>query len=134
MKKDLIFYYAIVALFFLVILFSVRYIVNTTRVFVGYEEAINPVEIKWEVDKVDSVLRVQEPVYLANNYYICKTQSQEYFSENDSIIVMELFSDSIVNKGSFLNLKPPYILWKNPKNDTLKVFKNERTLKFVKID
>ncbi|MBS7332572.1 MAG: hypothetical protein KIG88_03115 [Weeksellaceae bacterium] len=134
MKKDLLFYYAIVALFFVVILFSVRYIVNTTRVFVGYEESVNPVEIKWQVDESDSVLRIQEPLYLANNYYICKSQTIETFTKNDSVIVKELFSDSTVNKGSVLNLKPPYVVWKNPKNDTLKVFKNEKTLRFVKAD
>ena len=134
MKKDLLFYYTIVLLFFVIIIFSVRYIVNTTRVFVGYEESINPIEIKWEIDAADSVLRVQDPVYLANNYYICNSQSRHYFKEKDSILVDELFSDSIANRGSVLNLKPPYILWKNPKNDTLKVFKNDRTLKFVKID
>lgn len=133
MKKDLIIYYAIVASFFITIILSVRYIVNTTRVFVGYEESVNPVEIKWQVDEVDSVLRVQEPMYLANNYYICKTHDIKSFTKNDSVIVKELFSDSIANKGSVLNLKPPYILWKTAKNDTIKVFKNEKMLKFVKI-
>jgi hypothetical protein len=123
MKKGLIGYFSIVLLFFVSILFSVRYIVNTTRIYVGYEEAINPTEIFWNIDSSDSILRVQDPLYLTKDYYLCNSHLERF--KNDSVIMAELFKDSIPNKGSIINLKPPFVLWKNSQNDTIKIFKNE---------
>lgn len=130
MKNDRIIYYSIVVIFFLSILFSVRYVVNTTRIIIDYEQNINPTEIFWEVDKSDSTLRIQEPLYLSNNYYLSEKQKNAFYK--DSIIGSQLYADSLPNKGSILNLKPPFVLWKSAKNDTVKVYKNQRTLKFVK--
>jgi len=130
MKKGLIAYYGIVLFFFLIILFSVRYIVNTTRIFIGYEESINPVEIFWDIDDKDSILRVQDPLYMTKDYYLTKEHQNKI--KEDSALTAQLFHDSVPNKGSIMNLKPPFVLWKSPKNDTVKIFKNEKTLRFVK--
>lgn len=130
MKNERVAYYSIVAIFFLVILFSVRYIVNTTRILVDYEQQITPTEIFWEINKNDSTLRIKEPVYLTKSYYLSELQ-REAFKDNNEIY-QELYHDSVPNKGSILNLKPPFILWKNNKNDTIRVFKNLKTLKFIK--
>ena len=40
--------------------------------------------------------------------------------------------DSLTDKGCIMNVKPPYYIWKEAKNDTLKVFKHNVTLKFTK--
>ncbi|GGE88127.1 hypothetical protein GCM10010984_02310 [Chishuiella changwenlii] len=108
-----------------------RYIVNTTRVFVGYNDGFNPIYIKWSVDERDSTLRIKDPLYLRKGYYLADN-SESSLKEKDSILYADLFSDSlIVNKGSALNVKPPFYIWKEAKNDTLKFFKNGTTLKFV---
>lgn len=131
MKKELIFYYIGILVFFIVLIFSVRYIVNTTRVFVGYEDGFNPIQIKWDMDSRDSTLRVKDPMYLKDEYYLIHYTDQS-FLEKDSVLYAEMFDDSLTTKGNLLNIKPPYFLWKEAKNDTLKVFKNSITLKFTK--
>ncbi|RLZ11622.1 hypothetical protein [Faecalibacter macacae] len=131
MKKDLIFY-AFVALFFFVILFSVRYIVNVTRIFVDFEEKISPIEIFWEIDSNDSILRIKEPIYMSNNYFLCDKQRDKFTLNKDSVLLNEINNEFTENKGSILNLKPPYVLWKSAQNDTVKVFKNEKLLMFVR--
>lgn len=131
MNKNLLAYYSVVTLFFIAILFSVRYIVNTTRIAIDYESGINPVEISWDINAQDSILRVKEPIYITKEYYLIDSQKEKY--KSDSMITAQLFQDSIPNKGSILNLKPPFVLWKSAMNDTVKVFKNEKTLKFVKL-
>lgn len=130
MKNYRLAYYGVVALFFVAILFSVRYIVNTTRIAVDYESSINPVEIFWEINSQDSVLRVREPLYITKEYRLVDSQKEKFRA--DPIIGEQLYSDSVSNPGSILNLEPPFVMWKSAKNDTVKVFKNEKTLKFVK--
>jgi len=99
-------------------------------VVVDYENSISTTEIFWNIDSNDSILRITEPVYVTKHYYLIDLQKQKY--KDDSLIMAELYKDSVPNPGSVLNLKPPFILWKGEKNDTIKVFKNEKTLKFVK--
>lgn len=131
MKKELIFYYIGILVFFTILIFSIRHIVNTTRVFVGYEDGFNPIHIKWNLDPRDSTLRVKDPMYLRNEYYLVKNQDKLFLSK-DTILYAEMFDDSLETKGNVLNIHPPYFLWKEAKNDTLKVFKNNVTLKFTK--
>ena len=131
MKKELILYYIGILIFFTILIFSVRHIVNTTRIFVGYEDGFNPVNIKWNFDEKDSTLRVKDPIYVRNDYYLIDYKDKA-FLKKDTILYAELFEDSLAVKGNVLNLKPPYFLWKEAKNDTLKVFKHNVTLKFTK--
>ncbi|WP_334126632.1 hypothetical protein [Empedobacter brevis] len=131
MKKELIFYYISVLVFFTVLIFSVRHIVNTTRIFVSYEDGFNPIHIKWNFDPKDSTLRVKDPMYLKNEYYLIDYKDKS-FLKKDTVLYAELYDDSLTNKGNILNIQPPYFLWKEAKNDTLKVFKHSITLKFTK--
>ncbi len=129
----MIFYYIGVLVFFVVLIFSVRHLVNTTRIFVGYESGFNPVHVKWNFEKRDSTLRIKDPIYLRKDYYLIKYHDQS-FIEHDSLLYADLFSDSVVNKGNALNIEPPYFIWKEPKNDTLKIFQRNITLKFTRRD
>ncbi|MGV0922593.1 hypothetical protein [Empedobacter tilapiae] len=131
MKKELIFYYIGILVFFIVLIFSVRHIVNTTRIFVGYEDGFNPIHIQWNIDHKDSTLRVKDPMYLRNDYYLIDYDDKSIL-KNDTVLYAELFGDSLVSKGNALNVEPPYFLWKDAKNDTLKIFKHNITLKFTK--
>ena len=54
------------------------------------------------------------------------------FIKNDTILYADLMADSLTDKGCIMNVKPPYYIWKEAKNDTLKVFKHNVTLKFTK--
>lgn len=130
MKKGLILYYIGVFVFFTVLIFSVRYVVNTTRMFVSFETGFNPVLIKWDIDKSDSTLRIKEPIFLRKDYQLIKYDDNS-FIQNDSVLFADLESDSIPNKGNLLNIQPPYYIWKEANNDTLKVFKHGVTLKFT---
>ncbi|MBO6212448.1 hypothetical protein, partial [Algoriella sp.] len=131
MKKELIFYYIGVVVFFVALIFSVRHIVNTTRIFVSYEDGFNPIHVKWNMDDKDSTLRVKDPLYLKKDYYLIDYKDQS-FIKNDTVLYADLLSDSLNNKGCVLNIKPPYYIWKEQNNDTLKVFKHSITLKFTK--
>lgn len=131
MKKELILYYIGILVFFTVLIFSVRHVVNTTRIFVGNQDGFNPIYIKWSVDERDSTLRIKDPLYLKKGYYLADN-SDKFLKEKDPIIYEDLFNDSLVaDKGSALNVKPPFYIWKEANNDTLKFFKNGTTLKFV---
>lgn len=131
MKLSSIFYALSVFFIFILILFSVRYIVNTNKIYIDYEEKVDPVQIFWQMDLNDSSLRVKEPLYLKDKYFIAANQKHKLI--NDSIYINEINSDSISKPGSIMNIKPPYILWKDPKSDTIKVFKSNYTYKFVRI-
>jgi hypothetical protein len=130
MKINSVNYYLIVLVIFSGILFSVRYIVNTNRIIIGSEESINPVEIYWEVDDEDSILRLKDPLYVDKTFVLSKNQCEKF--KKDSLISSELFVDTVPNEGALINLKPPYVLWKSGMNDTIKVFKYGRSLNFVK--
>lgn len=134
MKKELILYYIGILVFFTVLIFSVRHIVNTTRIFVGYNDAFNPIYIKWSFDERDSTLRIKDPLYLKKGYYLADN-SEIFLKQKDSILHADLFNDSLslLDKGSALNVKPPFYIWKEANNDTLKFFKNGTTLKFVEL-
>ena len=130
MKLGSLFYAFSVISIFLFILFSVRYIVNSNKIYVDFEEKVDPVQIYWQMDSEDSILRIKEPLYLKDNYYLAENQKQKL--TKDSIYINEISHDSISISGSLMNIKPPYILWKDAKNDTIKVFKSEFTYKFVR--
>ncbi|MBO6213612.1 hypothetical protein, partial [Algoriella sp.] len=106
MKKELIFYYIGVVVFFVALIFSVRHIINTTRIFVSYEDGFNPIHIKWNMDDKDSTLRVKDPLYLKKDYYLINYKDQS-FIKNDTVLYADLLSDSLNNKGCVLNIKPP---------------------------
>ena len=99
MKKELIFYYIGVLVFFTVLIFSVRHIVNTTRIFVSYEDGFNPIHIKWNFDPKDSTLRVKDPMYLKNEYYLIDYKDRS-FLKKDTVLYAELYDDSLTNKGN----------------------------------
>ena len=130
MKWNITFYYITVCLFFVLILFSVRHIVNTNRVIISSEESINPTEIFWGMDEEDTLIRIKDPLYLPSTFYLCKGQVLKYKSDEE--LTSQLFGDSVVKKGSIINLRPPYVLWKSANNDTIKVYKDSKTLNFVK--
>jgi hypothetical protein len=130
MKKEMLFYYAVVVGFIIALLFSVRYLINTTRIFVNSEEGFTPVLVKWNLDEKDSTLRIKDPLYLKKDYYLIDYKNDS-FIKKDTVLYADLMEDSLVNKGSVLNIKPPYYIWKEAKNDTLKVFKHNVTLKFT---
>lgn len=130
MKWNITFYYITVCVFFVLILFSVRHIVNTNRVIVSTVESIHPTEIFWEKDEKDTLIRIKDPLYLPSSFYLCQAQADKYM--HDKELSAQLFGDSIAKKGSIINLKPPYVLWKSANNDTIKVYKDSKTLNFVK--
>ena len=78
MKKELIIYYLGVVIFFVALLFSVRHLVNTTRVFVGYEDSFSPTLIKWRLDEKDSTLRIKDPLYLKKDYYLIDYKNDKF--------------------------------------------------------
>ncbi len=131
MKKELLFYYVGVVVFLVVLLFSVRHLVNTTRIFVDNEDGFNPILVKWNLDEKDSTLRIKDPLYLKKDYFLIGYKNDS-FIKNDTVLYADLMSDSLVNKGCVLNVQPPYYIWKEAKNDTLKIFKQNVTLKFTK--
>lgn len=130
MRKDSVFYALCVCSIFLLILFSVRHIVNTNKIYVDYEEKVDPVQIFWAMDVSDSSLRLKEPLYIKDNYFIA--ENQIFKLKKDSIYINEINNDSIRKAGSLLNINPPYVLWKDAKSDTVKVFKSHYTYKFVR--
>ncbi|WP_068596873.1 hypothetical protein ACF3NR_07010 [Vaginella massiliensis] len=128
MRKESLLYWILVLSMLVGILFTVRYIVNHTRIYVNYEVGISPKVINWEMES-DSTIRIKEPIYLTKDYYLIPYKDDAFLKE-DADLYNELMNDS-VNKGSILNISSPYNIWKNPNNDTIHVYKNKKHLKFV---
>lgn len=112
------------------ILFSVRHVVNSNRIIIDSEEKIDPTSIYWTLEENDSLLRISDPLYLNKTFYLTKNHQEKF--KNDTAIQKELYAENIPNKGSLINLSPPFVVWKKGKNDTIMVVKDNKNLSFVK--
>ena len=98
----------------------VRFVLNSSKVFVDRSTAINPYFIEWGLER-DGSLRINEPYFLKTN---CQLISE---TKDPSLI------DTTIQKNAITVLREmekPYLIWKHADNDTIHVLKNNIQFKF----
>lgn len=120
-------YWIMVCAILVALIFMVRFVLNSSKVFVTEEMIINPLEIKWGLEK-DGSLRVNDPFYLNTN--VTLIQNSIDFYKNDSSREKEELLENIEEINYLKDVKHPYILWKNKNSDTIYLLKNNVYLSF----
>lgn len=124
------YYWIMVVTIFIALIFLVRYVLNSSKVFVDYETPINPYFIEWGLEP-DGSLRINEPYFLKTDYSLLKQDEEKIMM--DSSTVSTLHADS--NSGTYLrDVKKPYLLWKNANSDTIHVLKNNLLLNYKMVE
>src|SRR5690606_12852309 len=94
----------------------VRFVLNSSKVYVEKSTLINPYMIEWSLER-DGSLRINEPFYLKTDAKLIDDDLTDAF--NDSSLFTNNGSERILR-----NLKSPYLIWKNAESDTIHVLKN----------
>lgn len=109
------------------LVFMVRFVLNSSKVFITEEMIINPLEIKWGLER-DGSLRVNDPFYLDTKATLIKNSID--LVKNDSTLQLELLED-LENINHLKDVNHPYLLWKNKNSDTIHLLKNNTYLSFL---
>lgn len=116
-------YWITVFLIFIALIFMVKFVLNSSKVYVEKSTLINPFMIEWSLER-DGSLRINEPFYLKTDAKLIDDDLTDAFSD----------SSFFINNGSekiLKNLKSPYLIWKNAESDTIHVLKNNVAMHFL---
>lgn len=105
----------------------VHYVLDHSKVYVNKNTVIRPYLIEWTFED-DGTLKINEPFYLNTDAKLIDKDIEVV--KNDSLLNALLNSDA-ETAGSFIQLEPPYLIWKNAKSDTIHVMKNDISLNFL---
>lgn len=120
------YYWFMVILIFVALVFMVRLVLNSSKVFVDKSTVINPYFIEWTLER-DGSLRLNEPYFLNTSSVFIKEDLDKL--KLDSSIYIPLIEKSTT--GSTLkDVEKPYLIWKHAENDTIHVLKNNILLNF----
>jgi hypothetical protein len=120
------FYWVMVVTIFIALIFLVRFVLNSSKIYVDESTAINPFVIEWSLER-DGSLRINEPYYLDTRAKFIEQNLDKL--QVDSSIYVPLISDT-KTESSLADIKHPYLLWKNANSDTIHVLKNNIHLNF----
>jgi hypothetical protein len=111
---------------FIALIFLVRFVLNSSKIYVDESTVIHPYYIEWTLER-DGSLRINEPYFL---------DTKAKFIDQDVSHIQKdsaLFNSLIVNSqtgGTLEDLKKPYLIWKNAYSDTIHVLKNNIHMNF----
>lgn len=120
-------YWILVTAIFISLIFMVHYVLDHSKVYVNKNTVIRPYLIEWTFED-DGTLKINEPFYLNTDAKLIDKDIEVV--KNDSLLNALLNSDA-ETAGSFIQLEPPYLIWKNAKSDTIHVMKNDISLNFL---
>lgn len=121
------FYWLMVFAMFVALIFLVRFVLNSSKIYVDKSTVINPYYIEWSLEP-DNSLRINEPYYLKTDAKFIQEDLDKL--KLDTSIYNPLILHS--NTGSTLqDIEKPYLLWKKANSDTIQVVKNNILLKFL---
>lgn len=120
------FYWIMVLTIFVALIFLVRFVLNSSKIYVDKSTVIHPYFIEWDLER-DGSLRINEPYFLDTRATFIPKDLEKL--QLDSSIYTPLIENS--RDGSKLSdLTKPYLLWKNANSDTIHVLKNNIHLNF----
>lgn len=111
---------------FIALILMVRFVLNTSKIYVDKVMPINPYYIEWKVEK-DGLLRLNDPYYLQTKHKFIKQNLDKL--KLDTSIYNPLILRSKTG-GTLKDIEEPYLLWKKANNDTIYVLKNNILLNF----
>lgn len=98
---------------FVALVFMVRFVLNSSKVFVSKEIAIHPMQVEWGLER-DGSLRINEP----------------YFLKTDCELILEKPNSTNQDKQTLKDMENPYLIWKHAESDTIHVLKNNVLFQF----
>lgn len=120
------YYWLMVLTIFIALIFMVRFVLNSSKIFVDKDTTINPYYIEWGLER-DGSLRINEPYFLNTNCVFIQKDLDKL--ELDSSIYVPLVQEA--KFGSTLkDIEKPYLIWKHANSDTIHVLKNNILLNF----
>jgi len=120
------YYWLMVLLIFVALVFMVRFVLNSSKVFVDKSTVINPYLIEWPLER-DGSLRINEPYFLNTNSTFIQKDLDKL--KLDSSIYIPLIEES-TSGGTLRDVERPYLLWKHAGSDTIHILKNNILLNF----
>lgn len=112
---------------FISLIFLVRFVLNSSKIYVDNSTIIHPFYIEWSLER-DGSLRINDPYYL-------NTQSKFIVQDLDKLkLDSSLYNPLILHSqtgGSLKDVMHPYLIWKNANSDTIHVLKNNIHLNFL---
>ena len=111
---------------FIALIVMVRFVLDTSKIYVDKTIAINPYYINWKVES-DGLLRLNDPYYLQTKHKFIRENLDKL--KLDTSIYNPLILRSKTG-GTLIDIEQPYLLWKNANNDTIHVLKNNILLNF----
>lgn len=112
---------------FIALIFMVRFVLDSSRIYVDKTTLINPYYIEWNVDK-DMSLRLNDPYYIATAKHKFIRKDLDKLELDTSIYNPLLLRTK--TGGSLADIPQPYLIWKKANNDTVHVLKNNILLNF----
>ncbi len=112
------YYWIMVVSIFVALIFMVRFVLNSSKVFVSKDIAILPMQVEWGLER-DGSLRINEPYFLNTD---CELILEESDITSDSI--QSFISSKPDQKSTLKDMEKPYLLWKHAESDTIHVLKN----------
>ncbi|NLN34255.1 MAG: hypothetical protein GX159_11770 [Flavobacteriaceae bacterium] len=123
------YYWFMVVTIFIALIFMVRFVLNSSKVYVDRITPIYPHYIEWGLER-DASLRIKEPYFVKTNPVFIRKDLDKL--SLDSSIYVPLIEKS--NSGSTLkDVNRPYLIWKNANSDTIHVLKNNILLQFLMV-
>lgn len=119
-------YWLMVFSIFAALILMVRFVLDTSKIYVDKAMPINPYYIEWNVEK-DGLLRLNDPYYLQTKHKFIRENLDKL--KLDTAIYNPLIVRSKTD-GTLIDIEQPYLLWKKANNDTIYVLKNNILLHF----
>ncbi|MBA5629255.1 hypothetical protein HU137_05660 [Moheibacter sp. BDHS18] len=114
------YYWFMVISIFVALVFMVRFVLNSSKVFVDNEIEIYPMLVEWGLER-DGSLRINEPYFLNTDLELI-AESQDSTLLDSNLNIVEI--------ASLKDLEKPYLIWKHAESDTIQVLKDNVLLKF----
>lgn len=120
------FYWMMVLAIFVALIFLVRFVLNSSKIFVDQSTVIHPYYIEWPYER-DGSLRINEPYFLKSTAALIKEEVTHVLM--DSAAIDSFFNES-EDSRILRDIKEPFLIWKDANNDTIHVVKNNVHMKF----
>lgn len=119
-------YWLMVFSIFIALILLVRFVLNTSRIYIDRSYPINPYYITWNLEK-DGLLRLNDPYYMQTKHIFIRENLEKL--KLDTSIYNPLILRTTTN-STMVDVEPPYLLWKKANNDTIYIMKNNIILRF----
>lgn len=121
-----IYYWIMVVAIFLALVFMVRFVLNSSKIYIDKTTIIDPYYIEWKAEK-DGSFRLNDPYYIKGHY--------KFIHEDLDKLKLDptTYNPLIINSktgGTLSDVPQPFLIWKRANSDTIHILKNNIVLNF----